>query len=89
RIIPDVDGVLRPAPELTLSGDGQAVMTQVHPRLVEIAATRQILEERFHLRDAAETDWDRLLESHADAARGGGDWSGVWDLLRRMPWEAL
>lgn len=89
RIIPDAGGMLRPAPELTLSGDGQGVMAQVHPRLTQGVATRSILEERFHLRDAAETDWDRLLESHADAARGLGDWTGVWKLLRRMPWDVL
>lgn len=89
RVILDAQGMLRPAPELSLSGDAQGLLSLPHPFLLASEPVRKILEDRFHLRDASETDWDRLLEAQAVKAREAEDWSGVWELLRRMPWDAV
>lgn len=89
RIILCADGSLRSAPEVCLSEDDQGLLSVVHADLLADNAVRKILEDRFQLRDAAETDWDRPLEALAAQARQTGDWTPVWNLLRRIPWEAV
>lgn len=89
RMIPSSDGGLLTAPESTLSPDGAEPLRPVHPELVADPETRRILEDRFHLRDAAETDWERLLDARVAVAQQSEDWSEVWNLLRRMPWDVL
>ncbi len=89
RVIPAADGEMLASPEATLSADGGEPLRPVHPLLVSDADARRILEARFHLRDAAETDWERLLEARVDVAGSTGDWTDVWKLLRRMPWNAI
>lgn len=89
RILLGEDGALLAAPEATLDSPPEAPLKSLHPAVVSDTVARRILQDRFRLQDGEGTDWGRLLDLQSRAADETGDWSPVWSLLRRMPWEDI
>ena len=84
-VIPTAGGKLTTAPNVVLDFTAEPPLQPVHPVVAGDSAARRILQERFHVSDAADTDWTRLLDAYLARAGRDGDWTAVWTLLRRMP----
>lgn len=87
RIIPTADGGLATASEAVLSGDPEPPLRAVFPAIAEDPHCRKILIDCFGIGNEKDADWDRLFRNLAGAARTSGDWTEIWKLLRRMPWN--
>lgn len=86
-IVLTAEGQLATAPEVALGEHPEPPLVPVHPELLADARSRTILQNVFQVRDDDETDWHRLMRVEALRAQGSGDWTAVWKLLRRMPWD--
>ncbi|MBR1252278.1 DEAD/DEAH box helicase family protein [Bradyrhizobium sp. AUGA SZCCT0240] len=78
-------GSLTTAPNVVLNPDTEPPLHPVHPQVASHTASRRILQDRFHVSEAAEADWQRLMDGYLSRAERENDWSDVWKLLRRMP----
>jgi superfamily II DNA or RNA helicase len=78
-------GELATAPNVVLDPAAEPPLRPVHPVVAEDPGARRILQERFRVGDAADTDWTRLLDAYLARAGQDGDWTAAWTLLRRMP----
>jgi len=89
RLILTTEGQLAAAPEVTLASPAEPPLRSVHPVLRDGSEANRILRQRFNVQDGEETDWERMLDVWIERAEQNGDWTGVWRLLRRMPWDDL
>lgn len=87
RIIPTADGSLATASEVVLGDMPEPPLLGVHPEVGGHADLRRILRDRFDVRDDHDTDWQRLARTTASRANSSDDWTEMWKLLRRMPWD--
>ncbi|MEH2484543.1 DEAD/DEAH box helicase [Bradyrhizobium sp. AZCC 2230] len=78
-------GGLTTAPNVALNPDTEPPLHPVHPLVASHTASRRILQDRFHVSEDAEADWQRLMDGYLSRAEREKDWSAVWKLLRRMP----
>jgi superfamily II DNA or RNA helicase len=87
RLLLSADLELIPAAETTLSPGIEPPLRALHPVLLASPQAARVLASRFHLRANSETNWERLLDARIAKAGSDDEWTDVWLLLRRMPWE--
>lgn len=87
RIIPVVGDALATASEVVLGESPEPPLLAVAPSIAGNPHYRKILRDTFGVGDETDTDWDRLFRTVAGRAGTSGDWTEVWRLLRRMPWD--
>lgn len=87
RLILTNEGDLVTASEVILSDVAEPPLKSVHPELAADSNARRVLQTRFNILDGTETDWTRLIDAWIERAEKDGDWTNVWRMLRRMPWD--
>lgn len=89
RLILTADGALSAAPDVTLSEVADPPLRSVHQALSGNKEIRDILVDRFHVKDLSDTDWERLIDIRIAAAERSADWKDVWALLRALQPQVL
>ncbi|MBR1247495.1 DEAD/DEAH box helicase [Bradyrhizobium sp. AUGA SZCCT0169] len=87
RIILTAGGQLATAPEVSLAELAEPPLYPVHPFLRGEVDLNRILRTRFNVPDDETMDWEHLLSVWMDRAAEKNDWTEVWKLIRRMPWD--
>ncbi len=88
-IILTSEGILRAAPDVTLSEPAEPPFSAVHAALAADPECRRILRSRFQVSDDESADWSRLLDARIRTADETNEWDDVWALLRRIPKDEL